>query len=58
MKIKTLGLSLVVSTACPRIAIDDHRAFSDEGITILTPIEMRIALGLVAMEDYTLDEDW
>ena len=58
MKIKTLGLSVVVSTACPRIAIDDHLSYTNEGITILTPVEMRIALGCVEFNDYVLDEEW
>ena len=58
MKIKILGFSLVVSTACPRIAIDDHRSYSGEGIVILTPVEMRIALGNMNIEDYLLDEEW
>ncbi len=58
MKIKTLGSSVVVSTACPRIAIDDHRSYSEEGIVILTPVELRIALGKMGIEDYLLDEEW
>ncbi len=58
MKIKTLGLSMVVSTACPRIAIDDHIQYSREGIVILTPVELRIALERVDFKDYVLDEEW
>ncbi len=58
MKIKALGFSMVVSTACPRIAIDDHRSYSGEGIVILTPVELRIALGKVDIKDYLLDEEW
>ena len=42
-----------VSTACPRIAIDDYMQYK---IPILTPIELDILLGLKKWEDYQFDE--
>lgn len=41
-----------VSTACPRIAIDDYLRYPKP---ILTPVEMEIALGLKQWSDYRLD---
>jgi 2-(3-amino-3-carboxypropyl)histidine synthase len=41
-----------VSTACPRIAIDDYLRYPKP---ILTPIEMEIALGLKQWSDYRMD---
>lgn len=58
MKLKTLGIDLVVSTACPRIAMDDSIRYTDEEITILTPVELRIALGILSWSDFTFDEEW
>lgn len=58
MKLKALGIDLVVSTACPRIAMDDSIKYTDEGITILTPVELRIALGILSWSDFTFDEEW
>ena len=42
-----------VSTACPRLAIDDHLAYS---VPILTPPELDILLGKRDWEDYVFDE--
>jgi 2-(3-amino-3-carboxypropyl)histidine synthase len=42
-----------VSTACPRIAIDDYLQYK---IPIITPIELKIVLGERKWEDYTFDE--
>jgi len=42
-----------VSTACPRLAIDDHLAYS---VPILTPPELDILLGKREWEDYIFDE--
>lgn len=42
-----------VSTACPRIAIDDYIQYK---IPILTPIELEIVLGIRKWEDYKFDE--
>ncbi|RLG27381.1 diphthamide biosynthesis enzyme Dph2 [Methanosarcinales archaeon] len=48
-----LGLDALVSTACPRIAVDDGESF---GVPILTPVELEIVLGLREWEDFRLDE--
>jgi len=50
-RIVDLGLESVVSTACPRIALDDARRY---GVPVLTPPEFEIALGM--RNDYTFDE--
>ena len=42
-----------VSTACPRLAIDDGPNYP---IPLLTPWEMEMALGLRSMSDYRLDQ--
>ena len=42
-----------VSTACPRIAIDDYLQYK---IPIITPIELEILLGYKKWEDYHFDE--
>ena len=42
-----------VSTACPRIAIDDYMQYK---IPILTPVELDVLLGLKKWEDYQFDE--
>jgi len=42
-----------VSTACPRIAIDDYMRYK---IPIITPVELEILLGLKKWEDYQFDE--
>ena len=42
-----------ISTACPRIAIDDYMQYK---IPILTPIELYILLGFKKWEDYQFDE--
>jgi 2-(3-amino-3-carboxypropyl)histidine synthase len=49
----TMGMEAYVSTACPRIAIDDQSAYQ---VPVLTPQELRIMLGRADWEDYTLDE--
>jgi 2-(3-amino-3-carboxypropyl)histidine synthase len=41
-----------VSTACPRIAIDDYMQYK---IPILTPVELDILLGIKKWEDYQFD---
>lgn len=50
-RILDLGLEAVVSTACPRIALDDARRYS---VPVLTPPEFEIALG--TRNDYIFDE--
>lgn len=42
-----------VSTACPRIAIDDYLRYKKP---IITPIELEIALGVKDWKDYRIDE--
>lgn len=48
-----LRMDCFVSTACPRIAIDDALKFKK---IVLTPIEFKIALGINKWEDYRFDE--
>ncbi len=43
----------VVSTACPRLAIDDGPHYP---IPLLTPSELEMVLGLRGMDDYRLDQ--
>ena len=49
----SIGLDAYVSTACPRIAVDDQSAYS---MPVLTPQELRILLGLETWGSYRLDE--
>jgi 2-(3-amino-3-carboxypropyl)histidine synthase len=42
MKLKSFSFEAYVSTACPRIALDDHSMYD---VPILTPLEFRIVLG-------------
>lgn len=42
-----------VSTACPRIAIDDYMQYK---IPILTPVELDILLGIKKWDEYQFDE--
>ncbi len=46
-------IDCLVSTACPRIAIDDYLRYK---IPILTPIELEIVLGKRKWEDYEFDQ--
>ncbi|HUW42893.1 MAG TPA: diphthamide biosynthesis enzyme Dph2 [Thermoplasmata archaeon] len=48
-----LGLDAYISTACPRIALDDSDSY---GVALGTPIELMIALSKVKWEDYAIDE--
>ena len=48
-----LDMDCFVSTACPRIAIDDHSLFRQP---ILTPIEIEILLGYKDWETYKFDQ--
>jgi len=50
-----LGVNVLVSTACPRVAIDDYQMYLEHGITICTPVEFLIAIGEMEWEDYVLD---
>jgi len=42
-----------ISTACPRIAIDDYMQYKTP---IITPVELEILLGLKKWDDYQFDE--
>jgi len=55
MNLMNIGETVLVSTACPRVAVDDYSLFLEHGITITTPIEFLIALGETEWEDYVLD---
>ena len=50
-----LGTKVLVSTACPRVAIDDYQMYLEHGITITTPVEFLIAIGEMEWEEYVLD---
>jgi len=52
-KLRYLGLDAYVSTACPRIAIDDVALFDKP---LLTPQELEILLGVRKWENYTFDQ--
>jgi len=52
-KLDAFGLDAWVSTACPRLAIDDYATY---GRPVLTPIELEILLGKRAWNDYVFDE--
>ena len=47
------NIDCFISTACPRIAIDD---FMQYNIPIITPVELDIVLGLKKWDDYQFDE--
>jgi len=53
LKLKTFKMDAYVSTACPRIAIDDYLMYH---VPILTPQELRIVLEEEKWEDYKFDE--
>ena len=48
-----LGLDCFISTACPRIAIDDYILYK---VPIITPVELDILLGYKKWEEYCFDE--
>ncbi len=50
-RILDLGVDAAISTACPRIALDDAPRY---GVPLLTPAEFEVALGL--RDDYLFDE--
>ena len=52
-KLKALGYDAYVSTACPRIAIDDVAMYDKP---LLTPHELEIVLGVRKWENYTFDQ--
>jgi len=52
-RLLNLGVQAAVSTACPRVALDDAAKYK---IPILTPPEFEILLGEMKWEDYRFDE--
>jgi len=52
-KLRTLGFDAYVSTACPRIAVDDYAMYDRP---LLTPQELEIVLGVRKWENYTFDQ--
>ncbi len=52
-KLRMLGFDAYVSTACPRIAIDDVALYDKP---LLTPHELEILLGVRKWENYTFDQ--
>ncbi len=53
LNLKTFKIDAYVSTACPRIAIDDYLMYH---VPILTPQELRIVMEEEKWEDYKFDE--
>ena len=47
------SIECFISTACPRVAIDDYQQYKTP---ILTPVEVEIALGIRTWEAYVFDE--
>lgn len=52
-RVKYLGFDAYVSTACPRIAIDDVAMYDKP---LLTPQELEIVLGVRKWENYSFDQ--
>jgi 2-(3-amino-3-carboxypropyl)histidine synthase len=52
-RFKGFNFDVLVSTACPRLAIDDCAKFD---VPFLTPIEAEIAIGARTWKDYQFDE--
>lgn len=48
-----LGVEAAVSTACPRVALDDSARYS---VPLLTPPEFEVVVGRRRWEDYLMDE--
>ena len=46
------GIECIVSTLCPRLALDDAHRYK---IPVLTPLELEIVLGKKSWEEYTFD---
>ena len=53
MALQGFDLDCYVSTACPRIAIDDYVQYKKP---IITPVELEIALGNRSWDEYVFDE--
>ena len=52
-RLLNLGAEAAVSTACPRVALDDAAKYR---IPILTPPEFEVLMGVRKWEDYQFDE--
>ncbi|HOU69865.1 MAG TPA: diphthamide biosynthesis enzyme Dph2 [Methanothrix sp.] len=52
-RLLNLGVQAAVSTACPRVALDDAAKYT---VPILTPPEFEVLLGERGWEDYRFDE--
>jgi 2-(3-amino-3-carboxypropyl)histidine synthase len=52
-KLKSFKCDAFVSTACPRIALDDYLMYD---VPIITPKELEIVLGEISWDEYTMDE--
>jgi 2-(3-amino-3-carboxypropyl)histidine synthase len=52
-RLLNLGIEAAVSTACPRVALDDTAKFK---IPIITPSEFEIVIGKRRWEEYSFDE--
>jgi len=52
-KLRAMGFDAYVSTACPRIAIDDFAMYDRP---LLTPQELEIVLGVRKWENYSFDQ--
>jgi 2-(3-amino-3-carboxypropyl)histidine synthase len=52
-RLEAVGMDAYVSTACPRIAVDDQSTYP---MPVLTPQELEIMLGRASWEGYVLDE--
>ena len=53
--LQNIGIKVIVSTACPRVALDDYSLYLEHGITLSTPIEFLISLGIMDWEKYIFD---
>jgi hypothetical protein len=42
----------------PWIALDDQELYLGEGVTLLTPFEMRALVEGRGVEDYRFDDEW
>jgi 2-(3-amino-3-carboxypropyl)histidine synthase len=52
-RLLALGMDAYVSTACPRIAVDDQSSYATP---VLTPLEVRILIGKADWSSYRLDD--
>ncbi|RLF49815.1 MAG: diphthamide biosynthesis enzyme Dph2 [Thermoplasmata archaeon] len=48
-----IGFDCIISTACPRIALDDYKNYD---LPIITPQEFLMAMGILPMPRYVIDQ--